>query len=259
MGFLERMLERRKIKRAESLRRRKFKEAEAAAALRDRKAAMFRAKVERDRYLFQSPDGLGRKAFDAMSPTEKEFLLALARGQSEEWVGRMTPPFSEAFKKGFKDAVPVAWWETDRLRTVEKLDPLNRQLLDFLSEGTSDEEIAAKLEVDVPTVKEKIRNLLGLLDVPSRLAAVAIEYPENFQGSGSWYAIEHLAPRQEAILRLLVNGAEDQEIAHALGISLERAQQDVEGLLNTLQVDSRRAAVALALQNRFQYWYSPEH
>ena len=167
---------------------------------------------------------------------------------------------SETARERAVNPIQAAWWETDPSRPLEKLNPQDRQLLDFLVKGASDEEIAAKLEVDVRTVRENIRILLGLLNVRSRLAATALVYPRGFfLYPKAMRALWDLSPRQKTVLHLLINVAEDQEIARSLGITPESAQQEVEGLLMALKVDSRRAAVALALQNRFQYWYSPKH
>jgi non-specific serine/threonine protein kinase len=57
-----------------------------------------------------------------------------------------------------------------------------------------------------------------------------------------------LSPREQAVLRLVVDGRSNQEIADALGISLRTAQTHVAHILTKLGVDSRTAAATRAVR-----------
>jgi predicted ATPase/DNA-binding CsgD family transcriptional regulator len=58
-----------------------------------------------------------------------------------------------------------------------------------------------------------------------------------------------LTARQRAVLRLLVEGRSDPEIAEALGIGVRTVETHVEGILNRLGVHSRTAAAAHAVRH----------
>jgi DNA-binding CsgD family transcriptional regulator len=58
-----------------------------------------------------------------------------------------------------------------------------------------------------------------------------------------------LSPREQDVLRLLVLGRTDREIADALFISARTAQGHVARLFDKLGVSTRTAAVAAALQS----------
>ena len=57
-----------------------------------------------------------------------------------------------------------------------------------------------------------------------------------------------LTPREHEVLRLVVDGRANQEIADALGISLRTAQTHVAHILTKLDVDSRTAAATRAVR-----------
>jgi len=59
-----------------------------------------------------------------------------------------------------------------------------------------------------------------------------------------------LTGRERDVLRLLAEGMSDREIAHALSVSPRTVGGHVTHLLGKLGVDSRTAAVALALRHR---------
>lgn len=59
-----------------------------------------------------------------------------------------------------------------------------------------------------------------------------------------------LTPREREVLRLMVKGASNSEIARALTVSESTAKKHVSNVLIKLNVSSRTEAVAFALQNR---------
>ncbi len=61
-----------------------------------------------------------------------------------------------------------------------------------------------------------------------------------------------LSPRERDVLRLLVNGKSDREIAAALFISPRTVMRHVTGILNKLGVSSRTAAASLAIRQDFE-------
>lgn len=60
-----------------------------------------------------------------------------------------------------------------------------------------------------------------------------------------------LTMRERAVLRLLMTGMTDKEIAHVLGIGRPTASKHVQSILRKLGVSSRVGAVAIAARNRF--------
>ena len=58
-----------------------------------------------------------------------------------------------------------------------------------------------------------------------------------------------LSPREHDVLRLLVEGLSDKEIALALGISRRTASKHVETILSKFDVSSRTAAVTYATRH----------
>ena len=59
-----------------------------------------------------------------------------------------------------------------------------------------------------------------------------------------------LTERERAVLRLMVEGLNNAEIAERLGLSLSTVKYHVSNILGKLQVDSRVAAVSLAVQRK---------
>jgi DNA-binding NarL/FixJ family response regulator len=59
-----------------------------------------------------------------------------------------------------------------------------------------------------------------------------------------------LTTRQRDVLRLLVDGLSDPEIAAALNLSTRTVETHVAGILNKLGLHSRTAAVAYAVRHR---------
>lgn len=59
-----------------------------------------------------------------------------------------------------------------------------------------------------------------------------------------------LTPREQEVLRLMVKGHSNAEMAHALTVSLSTIKFHVSSIFSKLHVDSRTEAVAIALQKR---------
>jgi DNA-binding NarL/FixJ family response regulator len=75
--------------------------------------------------------------------------------------------------------------------------------------------------------------------------ADASDDPDAGKGGG----ISGFTSRQRDVLRLMALGRTDKEIADALFISRATASKHVAGILAKLQVDSRTAAVAIAIRH----------
>ncbi len=58
-----------------------------------------------------------------------------------------------------------------------------------------------------------------------------------------------LSPRERDVLRLLVEGRSDREIADSLFISIRTAEKHVAAVLGKFRVPTRTAAVAFAFRN----------
>lgn len=59
-----------------------------------------------------------------------------------------------------------------------------------------------------------------------------------------------LTPREQEVLRLMVKGLSNAEMAHALTVSLSTIKFHVSSIFSKLHVDSRTEAVSIALQKR---------
>jgi two-component system, NarL family, nitrate/nitrite response regulator NarL len=62
--------------------------------------------------------------------------------------------------------------DTKRVQQLESLTPREREILDLMSQGLDNREIAARLHVAYPTVRSHVRKVLEKLDARSRLEAV---------------------------------------------------------------------------------------
>jgi RNA polymerase sigma factor (sigma-70 family) len=77
------------------------------------------------------------------------------------------------------------------------------------------------------------------------LAEVAREREDRVQAQGK---LDHLTPRERAVLDLSVQGARNEEIAQRLFISQETVQTHIRNLLRKLGVHSKLEAVAFAIR-----------
>ncbi|MFN8594464.1 MAG: LuxR C-terminal-related transcriptional regulator [Thermomicrobiales bacterium] len=166
--------------------------------------------------------------------------------------------------------------ETDLAQTFASLPPTTsppepdlltrreREVLDLMSQRLSDSEIAARLFISPRTVEVHVANILAKLGVTNRrdaaVAAIRLlrpneSVPETVPGqrrigadslAESVSPVGGLTPRERDVLRLLVEGRSDREIADALFITRRTASKHVEAILAKLGVRSRGAAVAEA-------------
>jgi DNA-binding NarL/FixJ family response regulator len=91
-----------------------------------------------------------------------------------------------------------------------------------------------------------LAELAAVLDHVSALAAASSASPPDARPAPP--AEQRLTPRERDVLRLLIAGKSDREIAAALSISYRTATFHVANILAKLDVPSRTAAVAVALQ-----------
>jgi DNA-binding NarL/FixJ family response regulator len=97
------------------------------------------------------------------------------------------------------------------------------------------------------TADEAIEAAIGFLIAVARSAPEepAIEPPPPAD-----HAVAPLTGRQQEVLRLLVDGLSDTEIAAALGLSRRTVETHVAAILNKLGLHARTAAVAYAVRHR---------
>ena len=93
---------------------------------------------------------------------------------------------------------------------------------------------------------------------PDDVIAAALGRPSARDGSTTDLAAAFgLSPRQREVLALLVAGHSDKEIAAALFVSRPTASKHVAAILAKLGVDSRTAAVSVALQSTSAQFAAP--
>jgi two-component system response regulator DesR len=138
-----------------------------------------------------------------------------------------------------------------------------REVLNLIRQRMSDVEIAARLGMSPSTVKIHVARVLAKLGVANRRdAAAAVRlYDEQAVDAGvravptgssdDVAGRAGLTPREVDVLRQLIDGRTDREIAANLFISRRTASKHVEAILAKLGVRSRGAAVAAATRQRF--------
>jgi len=84
--------------------------------------------------------------------------------------------------------------------------------------------------------------------VTEALAVADGPFPSTSPADGGDLAEPRLTPRQRDVLRLLVEGRSDRQIAQALSISPKTAGNHVSAILAKLDVETRTAAVAQSLR-----------
>lgn len=86
--------------------------------------------------------------------------------------------------------------------------------------------------------------------IAEALATAAPAAPRQASSGSTGSALSAgLTPREREILRLLVEGLSDREIAAALSISERTAGNHVQHILQKLNVDSRTAAAVFAVRH----------
>jgi DNA-binding CsgD family transcriptional regulator/alpha-tubulin suppressor-like RCC1 family protein len=124
-------------------------------------------------------------------------------------------------------------------RYTPALTPREREVIELLSTGLTNEEIARRLGISVDGVKYHVSEILRRLDVESRREATALHL-------GTERGV--LTPREQDVIELLSSGLTNGEIARRLGISLDGVKYHVSGILRRLDVESRREAATLHLR-----------
>jgi DNA-binding CsgD family transcriptional regulator len=114
------------------------------------------------------------------------------------------------------------------------------EIVQLISEGCSNRQIARRLSIAESTVKSHLSSALGKLGVGSRSEAVSV-LVKGGPGGGRW---AELTARQTEVLRLVAAGYSNQRIAESLGISPRTVKAHLESVHQRLGVHSRVAAVA---------------
>ncbi len=110
------------------------------------------------------PEGYVRAFADEGPPLARLLYEAAARG--------VAPEYSRQLLATFPAAPPVAAQQR-RTGLIEPLSERERELLRLIAEGLSNQEIAQRLYISLPTVKWHTTNIYGKLGVRSRTQAVA--------------------------------------------------------------------------------------
>ena len=132
--------------------------------------------------------------------------------------------------------------ETLRIRIGSRVPPPERDVFRLFFERSraalpDEQGAAAEREGSLLTTERAVAEALDLLRAPI-----------DSRSSGLPTSAMMLTPRERDVLRLLVAGQTDREIAESLFISPRTAQGHVARLFDKLDVSTRTAAVALALQ-----------
>ena len=114
--------------------------------------------------------------------------------------------------------------------------------------------VVIAIAVDDPALAERLAEALG--EAPGvRLAldgeasdVTVIASPSGAESVADLGFESPLTPREQAVLRLLAQGASNKEIARALGISAHTAKFHVSQLLEKLDASGRTDAVANAVR-----------
>jgi predicted ATPase/DNA-binding CsgD family transcriptional regulator len=117
-------------------------------------------------------------------------------------------------------------------------DRLKQKLQIVLGDNTFDREFTQGTSL----------SLTNSLDLASNVVACAHHDEPDQEARGP--ASDQLTPREREVLRLVVDGLSDKEIAVALGIARNTASIHVSRLREKLGVNSRTALAALALRQR---------
>jgi LuxR family maltose regulon positive regulatory protein len=115
------------------------------------------------------PGGLVRTFVDEGSPMALLLWKARARRIAPDCTRRLLAAFPAAASERTAPAKPRA----TRSRFVEPLSKREREVLQLIANGLTNQEIAAQLFLSLNTVKAHTRNIYGKLDVHSRTRAVA--------------------------------------------------------------------------------------
>jgi LuxR family maltose regulon positive regulatory protein len=115
------------------------------------------------------PGGLVRLFVDEGVPMARLLYKALARGSEPAYIRRLLAAFPVAEPKHALSA-PVSGPDSE---WVEPLSAREREVLQLIAEGLSNQAIAARLYLSLHTVKVHARNIFAKLAVANRTQAVA--------------------------------------------------------------------------------------
>jgi LuxR family maltose regulon positive regulatory protein len=119
--------------------------------------------------MLAEPEGFVRLFVDEGPPMARLLLEAISRGIAPNYVQRLLAafPIDEAEQpKPSSSHIPDSEW-------VESLSERETEVLQLISEGLTNQEIASRLYLSLNTVKVHTRNINGKLGVTSRTKAVA--------------------------------------------------------------------------------------
>jgi LuxR family maltose regulon positive regulatory protein len=113
------------------------------------------------------PEGYVRTFVDAGRPMAAFLRRAVAMGVEPDYAARLLAAFDEGGKEGTPDSAGLAQSALAEPLTEREIDVLN-----LLTEGRTNREIAQALYVSVNTVKTHLKNVYGKLEVSNRRDAV---------------------------------------------------------------------------------------
>jgi LuxR family maltose regulon positive regulatory protein len=113
------------------------------------------------------PEGYVRTFVDEGIPMARLLYKAVARGIRPDYAGKLLAAFPD------REARPVAPSKISKSEILEPLSERELEVLQLITEGLTNPEIAARLYLSTNTVKAHTRNIYGKLDVHSRTQAVA--------------------------------------------------------------------------------------
>ena len=115
-------------------------------------------------------------------------------------------------------------------RYAPALTHREQEVIELLSAGRTNEEIARQLGISLAGVKYHVSGIFRRLRVKNRHEAASLHL-------GTEGGV--LTHREQEVIDLLSTGLTNEEIARQLGISLEGVKYHVSGILRRLDVESR--------------------